>query len=110
MEAFGLQNFESCEITAYELSDRCFDGSPFEMGLLFGVSGEAYVSSGEQKPYNRVSLSVASISQEYYQYLSDQESLETALGILEPKPTFSNINGGLGVFMALNEELRKFGF
>jgi hypothetical protein len=110
-EPFGLQNFESCEITPLQLADICFDGRTFEMGLLFGVSGEAYDASTKTfRPYNQVSVSVASVSSEYYQYLADKTSLETAYGILEPKPTFNNINGGLGVFMAFNERVRKFGF
>ena len=109
-ELFGLHNFEACAVTPYRFSDNCFDGDTFELGLLFGISGKAYVSSGEEKPYNSIVLSVASISPEYHHYLSDQESLETPYGVLEPGPTFSNINGGLGVFMALNEKVKIFRF
>lgn len=109
-EPFGLYNFEACAVTPFRFSDICFDGDIFEIGLLFGVSGKAYMPSGEEKPYNSIVLSVASISPEYDHYLSDRMSLETPYGVLEPGPTFSNIKGGLGVFMALNEKVKIFGF
>ncbi len=115
-DLFGSQNFEFCEITNYHpslgifMTDVCFEDQISKMGMLIELSGEARLPDREIHPYDRVQFEISSISSEYYQYLLDKKSLETDIGILEPRPTFNNINGGVGVFMAANEEIRRIRF
>lgn len=115
-DIFGTQNFEFCEITNYHpplgifMSDVCFEDRIKELGILIGVSGEARLPSGDRQPYSSIHVEIASISYEFYQYLLDKKSLETDIGILEPRPTFNNIDGGVGVVMATNEAIRKVRF
>lgn len=106
----GEKNFEFCGIYHTYMLDTCFDGEFFEMAFHFGLDGEARLSSGEERVYNQLRFELASISPEYYQFLYDKRPLESGLGVADPRPTFTNIEGGLGVFMAWNESVRILRF
>lgn len=106
----GEKNFESCGINNTYMLDTCLDGDVFELALHFGLDGRARLASGEERIYNQLRFELASVSPEYYQFLTDKQSLESGLGVADPKPTFTNINGGLGVFMAWNESVRILRF
>ncbi|PHN04049.1 DUF4249 domain-containing protein [Flavilitoribacter nigricans] len=106
----GSKNFEFCGIYNTYMLDTCFDGEPFSLDLHFGLGGEAWLPSGEKRPFNSLRFRLTSVSAEYYLYLLDKRSLESGLGVADPTPTFTNITGGLGVFMAANEKAISLGF
>lgn len=101
----GEKNFEFCGIHHTCMLDTCFDGEFFEMAFHFGLDGKTRLESGEERVYNQLRFELASISPEYYRFLNDKRPLESGLGVADPAPTYSNVSGGLGVFMAFNERV-----
>lgn len=106
----GERNFEFCGIYYDYMLDTCFDGESFALAFYFGLDGQIHLPSREVLEFNRLRFRLASISPEYYQFLYDKRPLETEAGIVDPRPTYTNIEGGLGVFMGLNEEIRWLRF
>jgi hypothetical protein len=106
----GEKNFEFCGIYHTYMLDTCFDGEFFEMAFHFGLDGIAHLESGEERVYNRLRFELASLSPEYFRFLNDKRPLESGLGVADPAPTYSNVSGGLGVFMAFNEQVRILRF
>lgn len=101
----GEKNFEFCGIYHTYMRDTCFDGDLFGMTFHFGLSGQLRLPSGDAQPYNELRFELASISPEYYQFLFDKRPLESGLGVADPVPNYTNVSGGLGVFMAYNERV-----
>jgi Domain of unknown function (DUF4249) len=93
----GVHNSSlSCEIEAVNnvvfFPDKCFNGQSFYLNYFI-----------EHDTTGFVRIDFAQISPEYFKYLSAIEQPEGyERGFAEPKPRYSNIRNGYGVFVAKN--------
>jgi Domain of unknown function (DUF4249) len=86
----------SCEMNAFNniafFPDKCFNGGPFSLNYFM-----------EHDTTGFVRIDFAKISPEYFKYLATQEQPEGyQRGFADPKPHYSNIQNGYGVFVAKN--------
>jgi len=108
---YGISSVQICDLAHYEpipdavVRDDCFEGSDHAQLKLAGnlnIANDDY--SGQVLP-DELLIIFGSVSESYYHFifsLVQPDGIEN--GFAEPKPTYSNIHGGLGVFYTSNTQ------
>ncbi len=104
---FDIEISQLCEV--YQRNgDACFDNTCFGANApaqcLFKADAAFYFpATSEQENFDKMLMRFGIVGTEYRAYLfSLEQPEEWENGLVEPKPSFSNITGGWGVFFASN--------
>ncbi len=84
------------------LSDACFVANPFALSFRTAIQAAPFTN---ERP-RRIEFVVAQTSESYFRYyelLNQPEDIELAFS--EPKPSYSNVQGGYGLLAARHERL-----
>lgn len=101
---FSPYNLDACQgYSNYGLltGDVCFDRQKlaFELDVDYLRVG----SQPENYMYKNFVLFIRSIDENYFRFLTENRKLEGITTIIEARPTYSNISGGFGIFLASND-------
>jgi hypothetical protein len=104
---FGLEITQLCDIYL-RAGDACFDNTCFggntTAKCIINADASRYLPiTNENLSFKSIEFQFGSVSKEYQEYLfSLEQPEEWENGLVEPKPTYTNISGGWGVFFASN--------
>jgi hypothetical protein len=80
-------------------SDDCF----FNASAQFRLTLQTGTILGDDDPITSVEVQLRGITEDYFKYLENFQNLDDDRGwIVEPADTFTNLNGGVGIFAASN--------
>lgn len=101
-----LADFDArfCEVAFFNnpfFPDNCIQESTFSFEYIPRIN--VFDDAGERVSLERLVFALRSIDEAYYNYQRDKLELDGQTGvILEPRPSTTNVTGGVGVFLASN--------
>jgi hypothetical protein len=101
-----LADFDArfCEVAFFQspfFPDNCIQESTFSFEYIPRIN--VFDDAGERVSLERLVFALRSIDETYYNFLRDKLELDGQTGaILEPRPSTTNVSGGVGVFLASN--------
>jgi hypothetical protein len=101
-----LADFDArfCEVAFFQspfFPDNCIQESTFSFQYIPQIT--VFDDAGERVSLERLVFALRSIDETYYNFLRDKLALDGQTGvILEPRPSTTNVSGGVGVFLASN--------
>jgi hypothetical protein len=101
-----LADFDArfCEVAFFKnpfFPDNCIQESTFSFEYIPRIN--VFDDAGERVSLERLVFALRSIDETYYNFLRDKLELDGQTGaILEPRPSTTNVSGGVGVFLASN--------
>jgi hypothetical protein len=101
-----LADFDArfCEVAFFQspfFPDNCIQESTFSFEYIPRIN--VFDDAGERVSLERLVFALRSIDETYYNFLRDKLALDGQTGaILEPRPSTTNVSGGVGVFLASN--------
>lgn len=104
-EFFADFDTQFCEVERFNrqfFSDKCIQEDSFTFTYIPRVD-QFPTFAGEPAPPDQFAFAFRSIDENYYSYQRDRLRLDGQTGvILEPRPSTTNVSGGVGVFLASN--------
>lgn len=105
-------DFNLCQIYNYHppeglfFADVCFDENNLDLDI--NIDPDVFLVDERDEQYTRFIIRFRRIDVNYWRYFNDKRNLDSNSTVVEPRPSYTNLIGGFGVFMASNDLIRSF--
>ncbi|MFN4144443.1 MAG: DUF4249 domain-containing protein [Runella sp.] len=105
---FNMEKQDDCFFTrrvelgsAFFYSNHCFG---IKSSLIMAIETIEFGGVGENRKATEIVVNMRNISKEYFEFMrANREPVDIERAFTEPAPTFTNINGGYGLWASYNE-------